>query len=52
MNDAERVAELEATIRDILVGCDMMLQVPLSGSFKAYVLEVKRVAGTPLGKTE
>jgi hypothetical protein len=48
MTAEERVPELEATLRDIINGCDMMMQVPLTPSFKAYVLEVKRVASAPL----
>ncbi len=41
---AARVAELEAILRDIAQGAQMMLQVPLTPSFTRYVQEVLRVA--------
>jgi hypothetical protein len=42
----ERIADLEATLRDIVIGCDGMLHpaLRLQGSFKDFVTEVKRVA--------
>ena len=46
MND--RIAELEATLRDIIVGCNMMLQVERQSSVLAFIREVKRVANAPL----
>jgi hypothetical protein len=41
-----RIAELEATLRDIVLGADMMLQpaLMLRGAMKGYVEEVRRVA--------
>ena len=48
---AERDA-MEAVLRDIANGSDMMLTSPtLSGAFKSYVLEVRRVARDGLGAT-
>ena len=43
---SERIAELEATLKDIVVGADIMLEpaLNLTGSFLGYVREVKRVA--------
>ena len=52
MTPDERIQELEATLRDIILGCNMMMQVPpVSQSFRDYILEVKRVASAPLEKT-
>lgn len=44
----ERISELEATLRDIVVGCNMMLEVERQSSVRAFILEVKRVASAPL----
>lgn len=43
MSDQERIAQLQAVLRDIAEGAEMMLPV-VSGSFASYVKEVKRVA--------
>lgn len=44
------LAEAKARLADLAAGADMMLQpaMQLSGAFKHYVEEVKRVAGAPL----
>jgi hypothetical protein len=42
----QRVADLEATLRDIVLGCDGMLQPALNvtGAMRGFIEEVKRVA--------
>ena len=42
--------EMEAALRDIVLGAEMMLQpaLNLQGAFLSYVREVKRVAEAPL----
>jgi hypothetical protein len=42
----QRVADLEATLRDIVFGCNGMLQPALnvSGAMRGFIEEVKRVA--------
>lgn len=44
----EREQQLEATLRDIIVGCDMLLPYA-TVSERRFMTEVKRVASAPLG---
>jgi hypothetical protein len=43
---AARVADLEAYLRDIIFGCDGMLQpaMRITGAMRGFITEVKRVA--------
>jgi hypothetical protein len=43
MSEQERIAELQAILRDIAMGADMMLPL-FSGAALSYAKEVKRVA--------
>lgn len=43
---AQRIADKDAILRDLIMGADMMLQpaLQLSGAMRGYIQEVKRVA--------
>lgn len=43
-----RIEELEGALRDILTGCNVMLQIPQSPAQRRFIEEVKRVASAPL----
>lgn len=45
----EREQQLEATLRDIIVGCDMMLPYATRESERRFIGEIRRVASAPLG---
>jgi hypothetical protein len=44
----ERIEELEGSLRDIILGCDTMLQVESSPAQRRFINEVRRVASAPL----
>jgi hypothetical protein len=48
MSPTLRIQELEDALRDIVVGCDVMLQIQQTPSHRRFIEEVRRVARAPL----
>lgn len=48
MDEKEKFEILRDALRDIVMGTEIMLQIPQEGAFKAYILEVRRVAEAAL----